>query len=144
MKPLVAWCGWFVILNSCATGGPKITYCIIDSMEQGFRCVPYQGDSYFKPLPEGDRYVCMSPGDTESFLKACKRRLRARVDICIVDAPEVKLECISGSSGQNYTLTLVEADNYACTSPKDYRRVLERCKTVESVLVDGGKRLVGF
>jgi hypothetical protein len=109
---------------SCATGF-KPNVCISDTQNNGFQCAKEgeQGGSFLTYL-QGKDLVCISPGDTELYLKACKAYTVKKVTECTFDV--INFIC-TDPTGNQFRLLPADAENYFCLSHKDKLRLEQRC-----------------
>ncbi len=105
--------------------GLKATVCVVDAAAQGFQCSYDGGKGYFISLKEGEHLLCASITDAENVLKACKEKKQLPITLCTYIDPS--FHCVE-PTGQDFELSVKDADNYFCLSPKDRRRLLERCR----------------
>lgn len=116
----------FVILSSCASGGPKVTVCIVDAPNSGFQCVDHDGNENFVALRDGSRLACSSPDESEQFLKACKNGIVKKITACRYQIEQAIFRCKKPDQSE-YDLLIRQADNYVCMTDRDIRRIIERC-----------------
>jgi hypothetical protein len=117
------------VLNSCKAG-PKVRGCVVDAKKEEFACVTYPDVRSVIPFEEGQNLECMSATDLEQALKACKEHRVKDVTLCSVRLERQDFWCLP-PEGNAFFLDYKQVDNYFCLSPKDRRRVLERCKPVQ-------------
>ena len=100
-------------LYSCATveekiidSGPSITSCVSDNSEGGYHCAAIDKVPTFVSFKDAPELQCVGHVELESFLKSCKKRGEVKALIfCTKDC----------------------TDNSFCASPKDWKRIGERC-----------------
>lgn len=116
-----------VSLVSCRKGA-RVTVCIVDAPNYGFQCADSDSNKkdYFLPLSEGKHLRCMSPEDTESFLKACKQGQVVEGTECIFE--EGNQFVCRDLLGREYPLVVDEADNFFCVSKLHKERIIDRCE----------------
>lgn len=51
------------------------------------------------------------------------------VTVCVIDPERLGLQCVRPDETA-YFLPLVDADNFACFSPRDLERILKACRSV--------------
>lgn len=61
------------------------------------------------------------------FISACKNG--PAVTVCVVDPERLGLQCVRPDETA-YFLPLVDAENFACFSPRDLERILKACRGV--------------
>lgn len=67
--------------------------------------------------------MCASPQDVETLIKTCKQGAPYLPDACLFHFDTDMLMCeVMGP------IMFEKADNYACTSQKDLKRIMGRCK----------------
>jgi hypothetical protein len=57
---------------SCRSMGPRVTVCVVDYRSNGMQCVDPDDQASFISFEQAENYVCLSPRDTETLLKACR------------------------------------------------------------------------
>lgn len=113
--------------GGCAHPGPNVTICIVDNAHQAFQCdSEYPHNQWPVPFSGGEKLLCASPHDTETFFKACKAGLLISVPLCSIRNHLNLFECTLGNSLLS-PISLMQAENYVCTSQEDYDRIKERC-----------------
>lgn len=61
-------------LAASCKNGPKLKVCISDPQAGGLDCYDQTTEqSSFMPYPDTDRYVCLSPSDSQALLSFCAR-----------------------------------------------------------------------
>lgn len=126
MAQLAAWLILSASLVSCGHGGPKVDVCIVDVQSKGYQCADANQKGYFVRFDDSHDLGCASPGETESFLKACKEKKVLPVTLCSYSIKEAYFRCIE-PNGNQYPLALLDSDNYVCLSSLHRKRVIERC-----------------
>jgi hypothetical protein len=124
---LVGWLVLYAVFVSACKNEPPVTACVVDAPNRGFQCSENGTKDLFVPLEQGQILKCLSPWDTEYFLKACKRGEIVEQTECSYVEDLDRFQCVD-VLGKIYFLDIMEADNYFCLSPKDKRRVREKCK----------------
>lgn len=79
MRFKVLFVGLSLLLGSCGSG-PKVTICIVDSVNGGMQCVDPQDRAFFLSLQEAENYVALPPNDMRTLIEYCglsKKELRA-------------------------------------------------------------------
>ena len=61
-----------VVASSCRSG-PRVTVCVLDPGHLSLECSDPDGNGYALPIESAENYVCLSPADTETLLKACTK-----------------------------------------------------------------------
>lgn len=118
--------------SSCGHHGPDVRLYEVDPSNHGFQCSSRKGCSFMSfadsllVRPE-DKLSCVRPDYLELVIKACKQHQILPVTICELDAGMLSFNC-KPVIGDPYTLAVDLADNYACLSDQDFRRMKERCK----------------
>ena len=59
------------------------------------------------------------------FISGCKNG--PAVTVCVIDPERLGLQCVRPDETA-FFLPLVDAENYACFSPRDLERILKACK----------------
>jgi hypothetical protein len=117
----------FVSFSSCKTG-PKVSACIVDYKNNKFQCMHYKNGPFEMSFQEGHELLCSSPDDTNEFLKSCKIGPKpAEVTLCSYRREWSDFRCVE-PDGDSFSLVVEAAENYFCLSPRDLKRVIERCK----------------
>ena len=133
------WLILSVSLNSCKGNGPKVDVCIETNKIDGFQCVSKDKIDYQLSWFEGLELLCLAPQDMETFLKDCKQGVISRVPICKIIKSISKIDtieqvnilgfdCQPNLNRIDNIISTLDAENYACVSYKDYKRIIERCK----------------
>ena len=72
---------------------------------------------------EIDGWKCASPQAIEDFIKNCQQGVPYLENGCVYNYSSDLLRCeLTGA------LPFADADNYGCTSMKDFKRIIGRCK----------------
>lgn len=111
------------VASSC-NHGLRSTVCVVDAAAKGFQCSYDGGKGYYISLQAGEGLLCASLADAENVLKACKEHQQLPITLCTYIDPS--FHCVE-PNGQDFELGVKDADNFFCLSPKDRRRLLERC-----------------
>ena len=70
------WLSLFILCLSSCNSAPKVTVCISDPSRGGFDCYDEKTEkSYFLLYKESDKYVAMSPSDSEKLLDYCSSKV---------------------------------------------------------------------
>lgn len=119
MRAAVFWM-FLNALTSCAHG-PQVSVCVTDFASDSYLCVDQEDKEYSVPFEKGTDFLCMLPQDLETMLVACKKdHVILEVPLCQISDNEIG--CKYGSNRSDVTGNLI------CFSPKDRRRILERCE----------------
>ena len=113
-----------VVSQSGCRSGPRVETCLPDGVGDNPRLSCYSAkNNYTRDLlaSEAINYVCLSSSDYERFLKACRAKNPATVDVCLID-DTTELVCSSGS-----VISWTDALGFICNSPSDFERVLKWC-----------------
>lgn len=57
-----------ILLSSCATNAPKVTWCLIRGEDQVLYCTDRDGKDFTMTYQEADKFVCQSSRDAEAIL----------------------------------------------------------------------------
>jgi hypothetical protein len=99
---------------------------VVDSKNHAFQCAESDDKRFTIPFEQGKKLECLSPYDTEDFLKACKKGYVIEVKLCkFYVGEEFICKDVDGSSS---SITSEEAENYFCLTAQHRKRVIERCK----------------
>lgn len=74
----------FVVLSILLAGcgkGPKVTVCIVDSVNNGFQCVNPKDEAFFLPIADADNYVALPPNDMRTLIEYCGLNSREKVAV---------------------------------------------------------------
>lgn len=85
----------FVVLSILLAGcgkGPKVTVCIVDSVNNGFQCVDPKNNAFFLPIADADNYVALPPNDMRTLIEYCGLNSREKV---AVSARASKIESLA-------------------------------------------------
>jgi len=110
----------------CAPSGPAIEGCIVDVQSKGYLCTNESKVKSFRSWEQGMKLKCVSPDDTELFLKSCKQPPLYQPTFCVLNLDKQIFEC--SRDQVSYSLEISQADNYFCLNDIDIRRIIERCK----------------
>lgn len=118
---LLLFLGTFV---SCAHSNFEPEVCVVDALNSCFQCVSHDfPDGFELAFDKGRELLCFSPGEFESFLKLCKQHTKIDITTCSYD--EGHFACTA--NGQTLWLQIPSVENYVCFSPKDQKRLVDRC-----------------
>lgn len=126
------WWGVLGILAliSCAHTGPSITGCMVNEEKEGFDCFEEPSRRFFLPWVEESDFDCMSTDDLESLMKSCKAGVAVpEVAVCNLTKDHKSFDCMN-SNFNKFTVDMSESSHYFCMNDKDYRRILQRCKSI--------------
>lgn len=68
---LVCLSAFLVGMNSCSTNGPKVTVYISNPVAGGMDFSDAAGTKGFVEYPKTDKFVCLTPIDTQTLLNYC-------------------------------------------------------------------------
>lgn len=61
-----------VVVSSCRSG-PRVTVCVLDPAHLSLECSDPDGNGSTLPVESAENFVCFSPDDTQTLLKACTK-----------------------------------------------------------------------
>lgn len=116
------------IVLGCAPG-MNSTVCVVDPPNAGYQCSTDRQPGYYINWEQGKDLICASSADAEEFLKSCKQHEILPITLCTYEASPPGFLCKAPGTGpgEGVVISLDQANNYFCLSPKDHRRLLERC-----------------
>lgn len=119
------------LLPGC--GGLKIDSCTVDAPSVGMQCVSETDKEFFLSFQLTANYVCLNPNDIAQVLRVCRMNREQsimltgpNVSVCISDPPS-GFQCVNEFDEASF-LTLKQANNYYCTSPKGFEKLLKHCR----------------
>jgi len=118
----------FLCIGGCGHSGAKVNVCVVDAPAEGFQCSEAKKKTEtFIPFSKGSNLNCISPSDLEQGLKLCQKGILPTLTLCkISEYSPYSFTCITPVN-ESYNITPEQADNYACLSDRDKKRILERC-----------------
>lgn len=120
---LALFAAW--VSGASCVHGLRVTGCVVDPPLKGYDCYHGRTGEEFRPFEDPRVLKCTSALDAEAFLKACKlEHVVLSIPWCTFGGGV--FDCLR-ADGTHYTLSVDQATNYYCLSPKDIGRISQRC-----------------
>ena len=100
MLSRILFVGLSLTLASCGSG-PKVTVCIVDSVNNGLQCVDAKDNTFFLPMAQADNYVALPPNDMRTLIEYCGLKSR---DKALVMQRADKIEHLARSARHHFDI----------------------------------------